>query len=107
MDHTFKLKSKGSERNSGILVSDDYSVQLDQVEYGVCEAIPLHAVQFNPRELGIIQKYQDSTIIYNEIISSTKIMLTRDIENDKVSQLNKQTHFNQNKSCSLYVSNIQ
>eukprot|EP00347_Sterkiella_histriomuscorum_P022527 403338154 len=97
--NTFTLADTKTN-GSSILVDQKYQIQVDQKEYGgypgnissnlfqqdpVCQQrlFPISQVQFNPREIGIMDRYVEHKLIYNELISSTKILLTKDIQNDR------------------------
>ena len=82
----------GNSHAKGVLLSDisnKYEFHIDDQEYGGSgegKVSPLISqVVFNPRELGILSRYQDTKLIYNELLSSTKILLTKDLTNDRVS----------------------
>jgi hypothetical protein len=70
----------------GILVNNGFQVHIDKKEYGVPRAIPIHSIQFSPREMGILDKYKENKLLYHEMISSTKIFLAKDLSNDNVSK---------------------
>lgn len=73
------------ESQSTLFDEDNYQIQFDQREYGVPKAIPIHSIQFNPREMGILERYSDHKCIYNEFISSTRVYLSKDLVNETVS----------------------
>ena len=46
-----------SQGPHGILVKEGIQIHIDQKEYGVPKAMPIHSVEFSPREMGILDKY--------------------------------------------------
>lgn len=52
------------------------------MEYGGMRDLPIRSVQFSPRELGILDRYEDTKLLYNEMLTSTKVYLSKDLATD-------------------------
>lgn len=69
----------------GLLKNENYSVQIDQREYGGASTIPFKSVEFSPGEMGILEKYVDRSCLYPENVSPTTIYLSQDLASERVS----------------------
>lgn len=70
-------------------------VQFDKSEYGVGSQYDLGSIEFVPQEIGIIDKYVDDSVLYNQVISGSKIYLVKEKNNSQV-KLSFLANFEQN-----------
>ena len=68
-----------------MLIEDSLSFNIDEMEYGVPLPAKISAVEYCPSELGVVSRYVDSRLLVDELVSSTKIFLAKDVINEKVS----------------------